>query len=100
MFDAAFLKGETWGYPGQSVEQVETHAAHVFLVADRAFKIKKPVKLPYLDFSDAEKRRAVLEAELAINRLFAPDLYLKVDHVRGEPVLVTVHMPPAEKKQG
>ena len=93
MFDAAFLKGETWGYPGQSVEQVETHAAHVFLVADRAFKIKKPVKLPYLDFSDAEKRRAVLEAELAINRLFAPDLYLKVDHVRGEPVLVMRRFP-------
>ena len=39
MFDPAFLKGETWGFPAEAVEHVETHAAHVFLVHDRAFKI-------------------------------------------------------------
>lgn len=88
MFDAAFLKGETWGFPGEAVEHVETHAAHVFLVGDRAFKMKKAVKLPYLDFSDREKRRAVIAEELAINRLFAPDIYLGLDEVKGEPVLV------------
>lgn len=88
MFDDAFLKGETWGFPGQPVEQVETHAAHVFLAGDRAFKIKKPVKLPYLDFSDVEKRRGALLAELEINRLYTPDLYLGLQAVRGEPVLV------------
>ncbi|WP_421695554.1 AAA family ATPase [Aestuariivirga sp.] len=88
MFDTVFLKGETWGFPGQPVKQVETHAAHVFLVGDSAFKIKKPVKLPYLDFSSVEKRRAVLGNELEINRIFAPDLYLRVEEVRGEPVLV------------
>jgi hypothetical protein len=93
MFDAAFLKGETWGFPGQPVEQVETHAAHVFLVGDRAFKIKKEVKLPYLDFSEKEKRRAVLAAELEINRVFAPDIYLRTDEVRGEPVLVMRRFP-------
>jgi hypothetical protein len=93
MFDGAFLKGETWGFPGQPVEQVETHAAHVFLVGDRAFKIKKEVKLPYLDFSDREKRRAVLAAELEINRIFAPDIYLRTDDVRGEPVLVMRRFP-------
>lgn len=88
MVDAAFLKGETWGFAGAHVEHVETHAADVFLVGNRAFKIKKPVRLPYLDFSDAEKRRKVLEDELEINRPFAPDLYLQVAEVRGEPVLV------------
>lgn len=88
MYDAAFLKGETWGFAGAHVENLETHAAHVFLVGNRAFKIKKPVKLPYLDFSDLEKRRKVLEDELEINRAFAPDLYLQVAEVRGEPVLV------------
>ena len=93
MFDAAFLRGETWGYPGEPVEHMETHAAHVFLVADRAFKIKKAVKLPYLDFSDAEKRRAVLAQELAINRIFAPDLYLRTAEVKGEPVLVMRRFP-------
>jgi uncharacterized protein len=93
MFDAAFLKGDTWGFPNAPVEHVETHAAHVFLVADRAFKIKKPVKLPYLDFSDREKRRMVLAQELAINRVHAPDLYLGLDEVRGEPVLVMRRFP-------
>lgn len=93
MFDAAFLKGETWGFPGQAVEHVETHAAHVFLAGDRAFKIKKPVRLPYLDFSDPAKRREVLKAELDINRVFAPDIYLRVDEVLEEPVLVMRRFP-------
>jgi len=93
MFDAAFLKGETWGFPGQPVEQVETHAAHVFLAGDRAFKIKKPVKLPYLDFSDVEKRRGVLAAELEVNRVYTPDLYLGLQEVQGEPVLVMRRFP-------
>jgi aminoglycoside phosphotransferase family enzyme/predicted kinase len=88
MFNTAFLKSETWGFPIASVEHIETHAAHVFLVGDRAFKIKKDVKLPYLDFSSIEQRRAVLAAELAINRTFAQDLYLDVKDVLGEPVLV------------
>ena len=55
------MHGDTWGFDGQPVEHIETHAAHVFLVGDRAFKMKKAVKLPYLDFSTAEKRKAVLE---------------------------------------
>ncbi len=93
MFDAAFLKGETWGFPGEPVEHVETHAAHVFLTGHRAFKIKKQVKLPYLDFSTVEKRRDVLAAELEINRVFAPDIYLHTDEVRGEPVLVMRRFP-------
>ncbi|MGL4527359.1 MAG: phosphotransferase, partial [Aestuariivirga sp.] len=88
MLDPAFLKGATWGFPGASVEHHETHAAHVFLAGNRAFKIKKDVKLPYLDFSSVEKRRKVLEDELAINRRFNPDLYLAVSAVLGEPVLV------------
>jgi hypothetical protein len=84
----AFLKGETWGFPNASVDHIETHAAHVFLAADRAFKIKKPVKLPYLDFSTVEKRRAALVRELEINRTYAPGIYLAVTEKLGEPVLV------------
>jgi hypothetical protein len=61
MFNPAFMRGETWGFDGQPVEHIETHAAHVFLVGDRAFKMKKAVKLPYLDFSTLEKRKAVLD---------------------------------------
>ncbi len=88
MLDTAFLKPETWGLQNGSVEHVETHAAHVFIAGDRAYKIKKPVRLPYLDFSDIETRRAVIKHEFEINRSFAPDIYLGVSEVRGEPVLV------------
>ena len=88
MLNPAFHKGETWGFPGASVDHIETHAAHVFLVGDRAFKLKKPVKLPYLDFSTLEKRREVLHREFEINRRFTPDIYIGIIEKEGEPVLV------------
>jgi uncharacterized protein len=87
MLDQRFLNGDTWGFPGSAVEHIETHAAHVFLCSDRAFKIKKNVKLPYLDFSTVEKRKSILERELEINRTFAADIYLDVIEKYGEPVL-------------
>ncbi len=48
----------------------------VFLTKDRAFKLKKPIKLPYLDFSTLERRERVCRAELEINRRLATDVYL------------------------
>lgn len=88
MFNSAFLAGETWGFPGASVEHIETHAAHVFLVGTSAFKIKKDVVLPYLDFSSLAKRRAVIAHEFEINRHYAPQIYVGVTEVAAEPVLV------------
>jgi len=60
------------------VERIDTHGAIVFLTPERVFKLKRAVRYPYLDFSTAEKRRAVCEAELRLNRRTAPDLYLEV----------------------
>ena len=74
----AFLSDpKTFGLTG-SIERVETHAALVFLAGDRAYKLKRAVCYPYLDFSTAEKRRKFLEIELRLNRRTAPDLYLEV----------------------
>ncbi len=70
--------GDAFGTP---VEQVETHTAIVFLAAGRAYKLKKNVKYSYLDYSTVELRRASCEAELAINRRFAPFLYLGVEPI-------------------
>jgi aminoglycoside phosphotransferase family enzyme/predicted kinase len=67
--------GHVWG---QAPKVVETHAAYVFLVGERAFKLKKAVDLGYLDFSTAEKRRRALTRELELNRRTAPHLYLRV----------------------
>lgn len=74
----AFLsRPETYG-TSDAVERIDTHAAIVFLAGDRAFKLKRSVRYPYLDFSTVERRRAVCEAELALNRRTAPGLYLQV----------------------
>jgi hypothetical protein len=67
--------GAPWGVKPR---RVETHAAIVFLVGERAYKLKKSVNLGYLDFSSLERRHRVLERELALNRRTAPDLYLRL----------------------
>src|SRR5580700_6268119 len=62
----------------ERVDIIQTHVSLVFLAGERAYKLKRAVKFPYLDFSSAEQRRAACEAELALNRRTAPDLYLEV----------------------
>jgi len=61
----------------------ETHAAVVFLVGDRAYKMKKPVDLGFLDFSTEPARLAACRREVALNRRLAPDVYLGVTDVTG-----------------
>jgi len=64
---------------------IETHASHVFLVGDLAYKLKKPVDLGFLDFTTLERRRFFCEEELRLNRRLAPDTYLEVVPVTGSP---------------
>jgi uncharacterized protein len=72
----AFLsRPETYGIPEHPV-RIDTHAAIVFLAGARAYKMKRAVRYPFLDFSTLERRRAVCEAELALNRSYAPELYI------------------------
>ncbi len=68
----------SYGAAGGRVERLETHISQVFLVGDRAYKLKRAVALPYVDFSTIERRRQFCEAELALNRRTAPQLYLEV----------------------
>jgi uncharacterized protein len=75
----AFLsKGEAFGAPGAAVEQVTTHAAEIFLVGERAFKMKRAVRYSFLDFSTLARRKQALDAELRLNRRTAPMLYERV----------------------
>lgn len=57
------------------VEHIETHIAHVFVGANRAVKIKRAIRLPFLDFSSLEKRRLACLREIEVNEPMAPDLY-------------------------
>lgn len=61
-----------------SVSIRETHMSIVFMVGDRVYKLKKPVRFPYLDFSTLDRRAAACRAELLLNRRLAPDVYLGV----------------------
>ncbi len=59
-------------------ECIETHISWVFLRPDDVVKVKKPVRFSFLDFSTQALRRAACEAEIALNRRLAPDVYLGV----------------------
>ena len=61
-------------YPGavQRVELLQTHGAWVLLAGDAAYKIKKPVRLSFMDFSTLALRRVACEAELRVNARYAP----------------------------
>lgn len=67
-----------------ATERVDTHAAHVFLAGERAYKLKRPVALSVLDFTTFEARKDALDAELRLNRRTAPDLYLEVGAITRE----------------
>lgn len=60
------------------VHRIDTHAASVFLEGDRALKIKRAIRFPYLDYSTLEKRKAACEAEINVNRRFAPQIHRRV----------------------
>ena len=66
----------THGIAAGEIRRIDTHAAIVFLARDHAYKIKRAVKYPYLDFSTLDRRKAAIDAEIEANRPFASHLYL------------------------
>ena len=67
------------------VEVIETHISRVFLAGERVYKLKRAVKLPYVDFTDPKTRKWACEQELALNRRTAPAIYLKVAAITKAP---------------
>ena len=70
----------------------ETHIGVVFFVGNRAYKLKKPVDLGFLDFSTRELRERACHEEVRLNRRFAPDVYLGVCDVHGPDGEVCDHL--------
>ncbi len=62
----------------EPVEHHETHGSHVFLSRTRAYKLKRAVRYPYMDYSTVDRRRRMCEREVSVNRRTAPRLYLGV----------------------
>ncbi|MGW7363524.1 bifunctional aminoglycoside phosphotransferase/ATP-binding protein [Streptomyces sp. NPDC054841] len=77
----------------------ETHTSIVFFVGDRAYKLKKPIDLKFVDYTTVAARRVACEREVALNCRFAPDVYLGVGEIRSpdaeapEPLVVMRRMP-------
>jgi len=70
--------------PFEGAELIETHTSRVFLTATRAYKMKKAVSFPFLDYGTLERRRLLCHEEVRLNRRLAPSIYLGVRSlVRG-----------------
>ena len=65
------------------VRMAETHISWVLLTGAYAYKVKKPLKLSFLDYSTLERRRSFCAEEVRLNRRYAPDLYLAVVPIGG-----------------
>ncbi|MDK3019519.1 bifunctional aminoglycoside phosphotransferase/ATP-binding protein [Pseudodonghicola flavimaris] len=81
----AFLADPASHGGAAAVERIDTHISAIFLVGDRAYKLKRAVHLPYADFSTPAIRLAACETELALNRPAAPELYLRVRRITRGP---------------
>jgi aminoglycoside phosphotransferase family enzyme/predicted kinase len=79
----AFLSARST-HGGHLVEQIDSHASIVWLAGDRAWKMKRAVRYDYLDFSTVQRRQAMCEQEVRVNRRSAPGLYLGVVPVTRE----------------
>ena len=77
------------------IRVVETHISWVLLTGTYAYKIKKPIKLPFLDFSTAERREHFCAEELRLNRRLAPAIYLTVVPIGGTPDAPRIGREPA-----
>ncbi|WP_332743950.1 bifunctional aminoglycoside phosphotransferase/ATP-binding protein [Hydrogenophaga sp.] len=77
----ALLDPARYPHTAAKVELMETHGAWVLLAGVHAYKIKKPVRLPFMDFGTLDLRRAACQAEVRLNQRFetsnpASHLYL------------------------
>jgi aminoglycoside phosphotransferase family enzyme/predicted kinase len=91
----ALLDANRYPHPATRVDLIETHASWLLLAGEFAYKIKKPVTLPFLDYGTLALREACCRAELALNHRLAPDLYLDVVPIGGSPTQPQIGASPA-----
>ncbi|HET7731489.1 MAG TPA: AAA family ATPase [Usitatibacter sp.] len=82
------LDPAAYPHPAARIERHETHISLVFLAGDYAYKVKKAVRLPFLDFTSLSERYYYCREEVRLNRRTAPELYLDVVPIAGRPARV------------
>ena len=81
----AFLSNPATYGQTEPVERIDTHISAIFMVKDRVYKLKRSIRLPFLDFSTKELRHNYCLAEIEANRQAAPGLYLGVTPIIQKP---------------
>jgi aminoglycoside phosphotransferase family enzyme/predicted kinase len=79
------LEPAAYPHPVGPIKLIETHISSVFLTGPFAYKVKKPCKLEFLDFSTLDRRKHFCAEEIRLNRRFAPGLYLEAVPITGSP---------------
>ena len=92
---AALLDPRIYPHAAARVDLVETHASWLLLAGEFAYKIKKPITLPFLDYGTLARRETFCRAELALNHRLAPQLYLDVVPIGGKPEVPRLGATPA-----
>jgi uncharacterized protein len=75
---AGLLDPAAYSHSVHNIRVVETHTSWVILTGDYAYKIKRPVRFPFLDFTTLARRELFCREELRLNRRFSAPLYLQV----------------------
>lgn len=99
----ALLSKHAYPFPVESIELIETHISWVFLTGSTVYKVKKPVKYSFLDFSTLELRKKFCEKEVELNSRLCPEIYYGVIPItkennrivvegRGKPIEFAVKM--------
>jgi uncharacterized protein len=76
----------------------QTHVSWVYLVGDRAYKRKKPVRNGFLDFTTPQARRRACQEEVRLGRRLAPDVYLGVEEIAGPDWVVVMRRMPEDRR--
>lgn len=97
----ALLDPARYPHPVDRVELQQTHGAWVLLAGERAYKIKKPVALTFMDFSTLDRRRSACAAEMRVNGRFAPAdqsarIYLAALPITGTPQTPVIGGDPSQ----
>jgi len=72
------LRRDAWPWRPDRVDLIETHISWVFLAGDRVLKVKRPVRLDFVDQSTVEIRRAICEDEVRLNQRLTDGVYVGV----------------------
>ena len=91
----ALCNPERYSHDVDSVRVIETHISWVLLTGLYAYKVKKPVHLPFVDFTTLRRRRIFCEEELRLNQRLAPELYLSVIPIGGSTEEPLIEAEPA-----